>query len=111
MVKKARLGGLTTALYLIQFEDDRWRRAKAEVDGEQRWSVANAEGHERGTKQARGHVLRDDLVLTKGTKQDLVEGGRRGDGSVHVDPVLRFQCNRVYEARGGFSGAKYTTCA
>ena len=32
MVKKARLGGLTTALYLIQFEDDRRRRAKEEVE-------------------------------------------------------------------------------
>ena len=31
-LRKARLGGLTTALYLIQFEDDRRRRAKAEVE-------------------------------------------------------------------------------
>ena len=31
-LRKARLGGLTTALYLIQFEDDRRRRAKEEVE-------------------------------------------------------------------------------
>ena len=32
MVKKARLGGLTTALDLIQVEDDGRRRAKEEVE-------------------------------------------------------------------------------
>ena len=67
--------------------------------------------YQQGAEQARRRVLRDDLVLTKGTKQDLVEGGRSGDGSVHVDPALVFQGNRVYEERGGFSGAKYTTYA
>ena len=45
--------------------------------GEQRRSVDDAEGHEQDAKQSGGHVLHDDLVLTKGTKQDLVEGGRR----------------------------------
>ena len=79
--------------------------------GEQRRSVDDAEGHEQDAKQPGGHVLHNDLVFTKGTKEDLVEGGRRGDGSVHVDPVLRFQCNRVYEERGGFTGANYTTYA
>ena len=75
-------------------------------------TVDDAEGHEQDAKQAGGHVLHNDLVLTKGTKQDLVEGGRRGDGSVHAHgPVLRFQSNRVYEERGAFSGAKYTTYA
>ena len=55
---------------------------------EQRRSVDDSEGHEQDAKQAGGRVLHNDLVLTKGTKQDLVEGGRRGDGSVHVvDPA------------------------
>ena len=71
--------------------------------------VEMVQGHEQDAKQPGGHVLHNDLVVTKGTKQDLVEGGRRGDGSVHVDPVLRFQGNRVYEERGGFRWSKYTT--
>ena len=123
------LRGLTTALDLVKFENDRRRRAKEEVEpvpegpavvriraaaprllgcGEQRRSAGDAEGHEQDAKQPGGHVLHNDLVVTKGTKQDLVEGGRRGDGSVHVDQVSG---NRVYEERGGFSGAKYTTFA
>ena len=79
--------------------------------GEQRRSVDDAEGHEQDAKQAGGHVLHNDLVLTKGTKQDLVEGGRRGDGSVHVDPRLQVSGNRVYEERGGVTGANYTAYA
>ena len=52
--------------------------------------------------------MRDDLVLTKGTKQDLVEGGRRGDGSVHVDRP-EVSVHRDYEERGGFRWSKCTT--
>ena len=79
--------------------------------GEQRRSVDDAEGHEQDAKQAGGHVLHNDLVLTKGTKQDLVEGGRRGDGSVHVDPCPEVSVQRVYEKRRGFRWSKFTTFA
>ena len=52
-------------------------------------TVDDAEGHEQDAKQPGGHVLHNDLVVTKGTKQDLVEGGRRGDGSVHMESLLK----------------------
>ena len=44
MVKKARLGGLTTALDLIQVEDDGRRRAKEELEVRRRtwWRAAAA---------------------------------------------------------------------
>ena len=72
--------------------------------GEQRRSVDDAEGHEQDAKQAGGHVLHNDLVLTKGTKQDLVEGGRRGDGSVHVDPCPEVSVQRVYGSAAALGG-------
>ena len=80
------------------------RRLPVQIRTPKQWSVDDAEGHEQDAEQARRHVLRDDLVLTKGTKQDLVEGGRRGDGSVHVDPVLRFQAIEFTRSAAALGG-------
>ena len=70
-----------------------------------------AEGHEQDAEQPGGHVLHNDLVVTKGTKEDLVEGGRRGDGSVVHRPMQEVSVQRVYGKRRGFNGANYTTFA